>query len=458
MQDSRDTIRRLLSSKAAIERHLLDLSQQNMEGRNVLHYLVLNRDKHNLRLCLNLLEDAGDALNAVDCHQMSPLKYCYSRNYLELASLITTHPKVRQRLRLEDADSAGRTLMHLAAQDGNLEFWSLLIKLDWCDLSIGDDDGNTPLMVAIKEQRRELLESWLDLQTRQGCHSSSKIMTVRNNDGHNLFMLVLKHLETELIRKFINFLDLSFCIDQCDKDGNNGLLITATAEQWEILKIILENNKIQDLAIDVHPKTKSGHSTLVLVLLAFVKLERKILNYEMKNDKQNLIKTKQESESLWEIVTTLLEKERDIHGTNPVSHKDAGTKCLQKQLESSSQIKSPLIDNVLTEFSNLYKVKVKPKKKPEPIPEPVKEEPKKVLPISSFQQKMNDIYKQGIFYIGGISDISVKSLNDIKPPHTQNSQAHSEMRMLDGTIQVSFSSYWNLRRQIKLFCQKKIST
>ena len=55
MQDSRDTVRKLLASKAAIERHLLDLSIQNNYGRTVLHYLVINRDKHNVRLFLNLL-------------------------------------------------------------------------------------------------------------------------------------------------------------------------------------------------------------------------------------------------------------------------------------------------------------------------------------------------------------------------------------------------------------------
>ena len=55
MQDSRDTVRRLLASKAAIERHLLDLSIQNNYGRTVLHYLVFNRDKHNIRLFLNIL-------------------------------------------------------------------------------------------------------------------------------------------------------------------------------------------------------------------------------------------------------------------------------------------------------------------------------------------------------------------------------------------------------------------
>ena len=217
----------------------------------------------------SLAEDAGDALNAVDCDGLSPLQYCYRNKDLELARLILHHPKSRDKLKLENADCAGRTLMHLAAEQGNIEFWGLLIQLAWCDLSVRDDDGNTPLMSATIKHQRQVLQSWLDNQG--GRALDKKMLTVRNKQGHNLFMLVLIHLETDLIRKFIDLLDLSFCIDQCDQEGNNGLLITARAEKWDILKIILENNKIEDLAIDVHPKTKEGHSTLVLVLLAFVK-------------------------------------------------------------------------------------------------------------------------------------------------------------------------------------------
>ena len=82
---SRDTVRRLLSSKAAIERHLLNLGVQNMYGKNVLHYLVVNRDKHNIKLFLNIIEDSGDALNAVDGQGMSPLMQCLVRNQMEEA-------------------------------------------------------------------------------------------------------------------------------------------------------------------------------------------------------------------------------------------------------------------------------------------------------------------------------------------------------------------------------------
>ena len=167
IQDSRDSVRRLLSSKAAIERHLLDLSVQNMYGRNVLHYLVLNRDRHNIKLFLNILEDSKDALNAVDSYNMSPLMYCLDRNYIEEAEIIINHPKAQEKLKLENADSQGKTLLHLAAERGNFKFWTVLTSLQSCNLCMRDDDGNTPLMAAAKAKQNGMIRSWIGKQNNK---------------------------------------------------------------------------------------------------------------------------------------------------------------------------------------------------------------------------------------------------------------------------------------------------
>jgi len=119
IQNSRDTVRRLLSSKAATERHLLDLSVQNMYGKTALHYLVINNDKHNVRLFLNLLEDAGDALNAVDVNEMSPLAYCLAKGHHDIANMFLTHPNSKDKLSFENGDEKARILAHLAAEKEN---------------------------------------------------------------------------------------------------------------------------------------------------------------------------------------------------------------------------------------------------------------------------------------------------------------------------------------------------
>merc|ERR1712106_407091 len=390
IQNSRDTVRRLLSSKAATERHLLDLAVQNMYGKTALHYLVINNDKHNVRLFLNILEDSGDAINAVDVNEMSPLAYCLAKGHNEVADLILTHPKSKSKLNFETGDSKGRTLVHLAAEKGNFTFWSLLTSRDDYNPCLRDDDGNTPLMAAAINKQNGMITSWLASQRNK--HTNIMLMAAQNTQGLNLLMLVLTHMEEQVIKKFIETIDLSTCIDQVDTLGNNALLLAASLGKWEVLKQILSNSKLEDLAFDVHPKNKDEHTTLVLVLLAKVKISRQETNFNMKNDKAGERKMKAEGEFIWEIVELLLGKERDLHGSSPASGKESGCECIQKQMECNRQIKTPLPEDVIEEYSNLYRIVIKTKKKPEPPPEAPKQEPKKTLGLSKFQEQMNEIY------------------------------------------------------------------
>ena len=59
------------------------------------------------------------------------------------------------------------------------------------------------------------------------------------------------------------------------------------SEQWQVLRTVLSNNKLDELAIDIHSESKDGHTTLVLVLAASVKISKQIQNYKMKNNKIN---------------------------------------------------------------------------------------------------------------------------------------------------------------------------
>jgi len=392
IQNSRDTVRRLLSSKAATERHLLDLSVQNIYGKTALHYLVVNNDKHNARLFLNILEDAGDALNAVDVNDMSPIMYCMAQGHTEVAELLLTHLKSKSKLNLEIADTKGRTLLHLAAEKGNFTFWRLLTSRDDCNQCLRDDEGNTPLMAAAISGQNGMLTAWL--ATQKNKHTSLMLMTAQNTKGLNLFMLVMLHLEDSVVKMFIETIDLTCCIDQADKDGNNALLHACALEKWEILSHILSDRKLDEVAFDVHQKNKDEYTTLVVVLAAKVKLSRQENNFKIKNDKANENKFHVEGDFLWEIVKLLLGKERDLHGSSPASGKDSGCECLKKQLEWNRTIRTPLPEEVIEEFSKLYRVIIKSKKKPELPPKATKQEPKKTLGVSKFQQQMNDIYNQ----------------------------------------------------------------
>ena len=365
---------------------------------------------------------------------------------MEEAATILNHPKTQTKLKLENADAQGKTLLHLAAEKGNFTFWTMLTGLKSCSLCIRDDEGNTPLMTAAKAKQNGMIRSWLGKQTNKT--TDVRMMAAQNSEGHNLFMLVLIHLEGEVVQKFITTLDLGSCIDQRDKKGSNALLIAAASEQWNVLRSILCNNKLEDLAIDIHAKNSEEYTTLVIVLSTYVKLTRQIQNYKMKFDKANEKKTESQAEDIWNLVQLLLEKERDYHGTSPTSGKEAGIESLKKQMDANSQIKSPLTEDVITEFSKLYMVKIKAKKKPEPVPEIPKEEPKKVLAVSSFQEQMNAIYQQSVESEKKRNDMRDKDANKPKVNGVSSSKQKEE-RSVSKAVEPAHSIDINNKKSVE---------
>ena len=113
LANCRETVRLLLSSKAATERHLFDLSIKNSYGRTALHILVMNGDKFNTRLLLNLLEDSGDSLNSVDSHDLTPLMCAFNRGCYDVFDAIINHPKAKTKVKWELKDPKGKTVKQL---------------------------------------------------------------------------------------------------------------------------------------------------------------------------------------------------------------------------------------------------------------------------------------------------------------------------------------------------------
>ena len=246
-------------------------------------------------------------------------------------------------------------------------------------------------MSAVAAGQSDLFAKWL--KTINEPKRLDFQLTLQNAAGLNLFMLVIKHMPDTVIEKFIDTFDLSVCIDQKDKSRLTSLLHLCAVEKWVAMKHLLNNSKIDDVIVDIHPTDKLGHSCLAHVLIAKANADRQHQNFKMKND---IVKTKlhyKESERLWSLVELLLQKERDAHGTNVTTGKEAGIKCIKEQLEANRKIRPPVPDEVINAFSNLYNVVFKAKKKPAPPPEKPIEKPKSAPAVSAFQQKMNDIYK-----------------------------------------------------------------
>ena len=281
----------------------------------------------------------------------------------------------------------------MAGARGNAVFWELLCQRRDVDLLCLDFNGNTPLMAAADAGQSDLVATWVKGVANNNGLDISQLLTVQNGAGHNLFMLIIKNLSSGVIERFIDAVDLTVCIDQKDSEGANALLQLCSLEKWGLVKQLLTNTKLDAVAMDVHPTDKLGSSALALVLVARAAAQRQAQNFKVKNDASNERMYNSEAERLWSIVKLLLVKERDLFGMSLTTGRDAGVQCIRQQLECNRKIRPPVPEEVVQEFTKLYNVVFKAKKKPAPPPE-VKVQPKKAPQVSSFQQKMNDIYKE----------------------------------------------------------------
>ena len=97
-------------------RHLFDLSIANIYKRTALHILVMNNDKYNVRLILNLLEDCGDSLNSGDQNDLTPLMLAFNKGHFEVFEAITKHPKAKTAINWGKTDAKGRSVRMLAEE------------------------------------------------------------------------------------------------------------------------------------------------------------------------------------------------------------------------------------------------------------------------------------------------------------------------------------------------------
>merc|ERR1711974_549688 len=94
----------------------MGLSIKNIYNRTALHILVMNNDKYNVRLLLNLLEDAGDSINSGDQSDLTPLMLAFNKGHYEVFEAITNHPKAKAAINWGKTDAKGRSVRMLSEE------------------------------------------------------------------------------------------------------------------------------------------------------------------------------------------------------------------------------------------------------------------------------------------------------------------------------------------------------
>lgn len=275
------TISRILSNKSISENNLLDLSTKTKDDKTLFYYLLQNNDCANFKQLINRADLDPDLFLRPTSNGMSGLSMCLNHiNSTILLYTILENPN----LVLTNTSSTTEnepSLLHVLAEKGELDLWKL--ALHKCDINAKDSDGNTPLMKVISCGRFQVLQvligkSFIEpisyLQMAEACLSDQEVssrldLAIKNNEGNNLVMLCIQHMDGKLFDLLLSHHTDSVkqSINNTNGDGNTALHLAAAAGKWSILQRLLENQGLRP-GLDIHKPNREGHSCLVLILLA----------------------------------------------------------------------------------------------------------------------------------------------------------------------------------------------
>ncbi|XP_040571104.1 uncharacterized protein [Lepeophtheirus salmonis] len=369
MRNNKFSLKRLLRSKAVKERQLLDLSLRNKFGNSLLHYLAENKDEANFSTILNDYNGiiTSEIANLNNAEGNTCLIVCLIRGSPHMVRDILQHPTASTKFNLA-YNKGGLSPLHLVAEQGNTLLWNIAVSHPSCDLNARDPEGNTPLMTAAIRGSSKMLESWFSSTSKV---SDSVDLSASNTEGDTLLSLFIKNIpDKHSLASFLFSVDLKTIANQPNSSSEYPITIAIQKENWDVVSILLSHpnlrNKIGEEetegVIDVHvivPKT--GFSPLTSILTAHVKLTRQVQTHTMKKQRVLAEECKKKCESLWSLVKTLLEREREMHGPTMVQGRDGGSACIKKQIEAGKLIRAPVLDEVISEYTKYYQF-VKKKK------------------------------------------------------------------------------------------------
>ncbi len=292
-----------------------------------------------------------------------------------MARDILSHPTAKDKFRLDLCQVPdGRSPLHLVADQGNAELWSIATHLSPdCDFNVKDSEGNSPLMRAVIRQKLKILDAWLLDKGKIPCTKQDLV----NNEGKTLVMLITEHLAPMRLRSFLSSVDIREHINLTNKDGNTALLMASIGNKWSMAKEMLTHPGLkigdpgdpeeQEGTVDVHVQDCSGQTSLTIQMVARVKLARAEQTFNMKKQRVLAAEAKRELDLVWEVIKLVLVREKEMHGTSMSQGRDGGSECIRKQLSVAKLIRPQSIDELIQEYVKLYNV-IKKKRPPKPEP------------------------------------------------------------------------------------------
>ncbi|KAF0683085.1 Aste57867_24865 [Aphanomyces stellatus] len=182
---------------------------------------------------------------------------------LEIVQLLFERPDLHD---INLGDNLGMSALHLACMEGHESVVTFLLAQSGCDINAKDGELNTPLMLAARKGRLEIVQLLLE---RPDLHDI--------NLGGNLGRSALHESCMEGHESVVTFLLAQSGCDINAKDGNRNtpLMLAAWKGRLEIVQLLLERPDIHDINLGgnggrsaLHQACMEGHESVVTFLLA----------------------------------------------------------------------------------------------------------------------------------------------------------------------------------------------
>lgn len=177
---------------------------------------------------------------------------------------------------LNSINMAGENVLHTACLNNKSEYIRPLISLG-CDPNLQDNQGNTPLHIAVQENYERCIDSFL----KQTSFVKSELnINLTNDNGLTPLHMAIRADNVSLTKKLLNYNSTSAKIVN-SKDGNNALHLAVLQQHPTLVRTILENNTV---SVD-HPN-RSGQTSIDLAKTLDIRVRKEIVEMllKIKND------------------------------------------------------------------------------------------------------------------------------------------------------------------------------